>query len=103
LSRQITIQSRASDKDSFGQELVSWTNVCTTRAQIEQLSGSETVAAGMQVGETMHTITIRWRPGLTQGMRVVYQGRVMDILSVVDDFSRHRKLTMLCKEGMTRG
>lgn len=103
LNREIEVQVRSTAKDASGQQLDSWSTFCKTRAAIEQMSGSETVAAGAQLGETMHQLTVRYRPGFRANMRVVYQGRVFNVLSVLDDFTVHRKTTMLCQEGLNRG
>lgn len=104
LNRIISIQQRSSAVDGFGQEGVTWTDVLTNvHAAVEPLSGTETVAAGAQIGEMMLQVVIRYRPNVVVNMRVLYEGRIFNILSVLDDFSRHRKLTMLCSAGLTRG
>ena len=36
-------------------------------------------------------------------MRVIYQGKVLEILSVTDDGLRHERLTLTCKQGLTQG
>jgi len=103
LNRQVTFQQRGTTLDSFGQQSETWTTVLTARASVEPLSGSELVSAGAQIGETMVTVIVRYRPTITQALRLTYQGAVYNIISVVDDFARHRKLTMLCTLGLTRG
>lgn len=103
LKRQVTIEQRSTVKDGWGQELTSWTTFCTARAAIEQVSGSESVQGGAQVGGTRHNVTIRYRPGIRQDMRVIYQGRVLEIVSVLDEFTGHRRITLECVEGLTRG
>ena len=51
----------------------------------------------------MLQVVIRYRPGIVAPMRLLYEGAIFNILSVLDDFTRHRKLTLLCSEGLTRG
>lgn len=103
LKRQIVIQSRSTGKDSFGQSAVTWTNMVTTRAAITPLSGNELIAAQAQFAETTHHIEIRYRTGITAAMRAIYQGRVFNILSVIDDFTAHRRLVLVCSEGLNQG
>lgn len=103
LVRQIVIQRRSASKDSFGQESTAWVDVVVTRASIEPLSGYELVAAQAQFAETSHRIEIRYRPGITAAMRAVYQTRVFNILAVMDDFTAHKKLVLLCSEGLNQG
>jgi SPP1 family predicted phage head-tail adaptor len=103
LNRLVTFQQRGTTVDTFGQQSETWTTVLTARASVEPMSGSELVAAGAQINETMVTIVIRYRPSITSAMRVTYQAAVYNILSVVDDYARHRKLTLMCQQGLTRG
>jgi len=102
LNRQVTIEQRNLVKDTFGQQVETWTTFATTRASIEPLSGAQVVAAGAQLGETMVQVVMRWRPGVTAAMRVRYQGAIYSIVSVLDEYAKHRKLTLLCQEGLKR-
>jgi SPP1 family predicted phage head-tail adaptor len=36
-------------------------------------------------------------------MRVIYQGRVFDIQSVIDVDTQHRRLALMCSEGLNQG
>jgi SPP1 family predicted phage head-tail adaptor len=103
LRRQVALQTRIASKDTFGQASVSWTTTATTWADIEPLSGRELMAAQAQQAETTHKVSIRYRSGVTPAMRVVYQGRNFNVLSVLDDDMAHKSLTLLCSEGMTNG
>lgn len=103
LNRQITIQARSATKDSFGQESTTWTDVITCFASISPLSGRELIAAQAQVAETTHEIQIRYRNWVTPANRVKYQGRVFNILNVLDEDMRHKSLRLLCSEGLNQG
>lgn len=103
LNRVVEVQSRATTKDGFGHQSDAWTTVFTARASIEPMSGAEMVAAGMQVGETMSTVVMRWRAGVTSAMRLLYAGNIYTILAVLDENEKHRKLTLTCQQGLKRG
>jgi SPP1 family predicted phage head-tail adaptor len=103
LRRQITIQQRDATVDSFKQEVVTWTTFATCWAEIDPMSGRELMAAGAQQFEMTHEITIRYRAGVTPAMRVLYQGRIFNIVAVIDNDTQHRKLTLVCQEGLTQG
>lgn len=103
LKRQITIQSRVAGKDSFGQSSVAWVDFVSTRAAITPLQGNELVTAQAQFAEISHHVEIRLRPGITASMRILYQGRIFNILSVIDDFTAHRRLVLMCSEGLNQG
>jgi SPP1 family predicted phage head-tail adaptor len=103
LRRQITIQSRSSTPDTFGQSVRTWSNLVTTWADIEPLSGRELEVARAVQPEVTHQVTIRYRTGLTDVMRIVYQGRYFNINSILDVGMRHEILQMLCTEGLDDG
>lgn len=50
-----------------------------------------------QNAELTTKIRIRHRPGITSGDRVIHDGRVYDIQSVIDYRSARRELVLLCK------
>lgn len=102
LRRRISIQNRSTVKTS-GQEQQTWTEVLSCWAEISPLTGRELIAAQAQVSEVTHEVTIRYRAGITPRMRIVYQGRVFNILFVNDLDTQHRKLVMQCSEGLNQG
>lgn len=103
LNRVVNVQTRSLSKDAFGHQSDVWTTAFTARASIEPMSGAEIVAAGAQLGETMVQVVMRWRPGVTSSVRLTYQGNVYTVLAVLDDYARHRKLTLTCQQGLKRG
>ena len=103
LRRQITLQSRGASIDSWGQQSTGWGGDIVCYAQIEPLAGRELMAAQSMQAETTHTITIRYRTGVTPAMRALYQGRVFNVLSVIDPDMTHTSLQLLCSEGLNNG
>lgn len=103
LRRQVQIQQRNSTQDSFGQRVQTWATVATTWADIQPLSGRELETAQAVRSEVTHTVVIRYRPGVTAAMRVVYQGRYFNVLSVIDVDTRHKVMQLLCSEGLNDG
>jgi len=100
LRRQITLQSRSTTRDTFGEPALTWTNVATVWAAITPLSGRELELAQAMNSEISHQVQIRYRSDVTSAMRVVYQGRYFNILSVMDVEMRHRELQLMCSEGL---
>lgn len=46
---------------------------------------------------------LRWYPDITPDMRIMYAGRVLNIVSVIDPEEAHRELQLMCKEGVNDG
>lgn len=103
MKRRITFQTRSATKDGYGQESTTWSDLLSCWADIQPLSGRELVAAQAQLAETTHEIQIRYRTGITAALRVVYQGRIFNVLSVIDQDMQHRRLSLMCSEGLNQG
>ncbi|HKK31096.1 MAG TPA: phage head closure protein [Alphaproteobacteria bacterium] len=65
--------------------------------------GRETHAAGTKLAETEARFEFRWFAGLTEAMRIVWDGRVYDILSIDTDETARREYRVRCKGGLTDG
>lgn len=68
----VTIQAMVGTLDSAGQETQTWQAFQQAFAAIEPLTGRELLAAGAIHAEASVLITLRWIPGITAKMRVVY-------------------------------
>ena len=108
LRHQITLQQRDTIRDSMGGQATRWTDVCTTRAGIAQLSGRELEAARAIHSEVTHSITLRYRPEFSNptkaaALRLLFKGRVLNIVSVHNVDERGRELNLVCSEGLNDG
>ena len=103
MRRRITVQSRSTALDSYGQQVITWSDVLSCWASIEPLSGRELIAAQAVSSELSHTVTIQYRTTVTAAMRVLYQGRVFNIQSSTDPDTAHVALQLLCSEGLNQG
>jgi len=91
----VTLEARTVTRLEDGSESVSWTPVAEVWAQIVPVRGEERYAAGAEQPERDAKIRIRWRPGISSGMRVLHEGRVWDITAVLE-IGRHEGLELLC-------
>ena len=100
LRRQVLIQQRGATVDTYGQRSTTWSDLVTTMADIQPLQGRELELAQAINAEVTHLVVMRYRPGITAAMRVVYQGRRFAIHSVMDVDTRHKTLQLACAEGL---
>lgn len=103
LDRRVVLQQRSSSKDTYGQQVMTWTDVATLWANIRPLSGREMLTAGAINSELSHVVTIRYRSGVTPAMRLTYGGQVFNILSVIDPEMAHVSLELQCSVGLNQG
>lgn len=102
MRHRITFQRFDGERDGYGDPLEAddahWTDVATTWAAIDPISGREFYAAEQSQSEVTHKVRLRYRPGLTTAMRISWEGRLLKILSIIDWEERHESLLLMCKE-----
>lgn len=98
LKYRIVLQKKMITEDALKQQTEVWTDFAYVWARIEPLSGREYFAAQQINSEISVRVTIRYLPGITTGTRVVFGGRIFDVLSVVNPEERNISLILMCKE-----
>ncbi len=95
---RVTIQKKTVGQDSTGGITETWSKFADNiPAAIDVGGGGEAVASQQVAAKSNAEISIRWRPGVTTTMRVLYNGEVFNIEEVVPDSSTGRKvLTLVC-------
>lgn len=95
LDRRIRLEQRAVTRADDGSETSAWSLVAEVWAQVVPLRGQERYGAGAEQPERDARVRIRWRPGISAGMRVVYEDRAWDIQAVLE-VGRREGLDLLC-------
>lgn len=106
LTQRITLQAPAITKGTSGGITKVWADVAANvPAAVRHLSGNERQAssAGGQVAEARTEFTMRYRPGITAKMRVLYQGAVYNIRHVNDWMGKRESLLLTCDTGVNDG
>lgn len=65
--------------------------------------GRQLHAAGTKLAETTARISMRWFDGLTPDMRVLWDGKTFDIISIETDTTARLEYRLNCKDGLTDG
>jgi SPP1 family predicted phage head-tail adaptor len=100
LKHLITLRQKTLVPDGYGGYTETWADVAQKFALIEPVKAMKRFEA-MQLGfEVTHTITMRKDLDLpiTADMKIVFDGRTFDILSVIDVDEDDRYLEISCKE-----
>lgn len=108
LTRSIQIQSRATSKDSFGGQSMTWTTLKTVYAAIEALSGTERLAAQSFATDVSHKVTIRYDalfsdPRQVATYRILYGTRIFNIEAALNIDEANRVIELLASEGLNLG
>jgi SPP1 family predicted phage head-tail adaptor len=82
LDRRVTLERATVTLDAFGGETQTWATLAEVWAQAMPVSDGEKWRAA-EVAATISTrFRIRWRADLRVGDRLIYDGRVFDIIGV---------------------
>ena len=98
LDQRVTVERLQGGFDELGQPLPdTWAPLFTCWAAVEPLTGREYIAAQAAVSEVTAKIRMRFRPWMTAEDRVIHDGTIYNIVSVIDVRSEHRELHLMCK------
>lgn len=98
LDQRVTVERQQGGFDELGQPLPdTWAPLFTCWAAVEPLTGREYIAASAAVSEVTARIRMRFRPWMTSTDRVIHNGTVYQIESVIDVRSANREMHLMCK------
>lgn len=105
LRHRVTIQRPVDTQDAqTGQITRTWATVqAGLPAEVLTGPGREMHSAGTKLAETAARINTRWFPGLSHEMRLLWDGKVFDIISIETDLTGRREYRLRCKDGLTDG
>jgi SPP1 family predicted phage head-tail adaptor len=100
LRHRVVLQRKEITEDELKQQSEAWVDIATVWSAIEPLSGREYFAAKQVNAEVSAKITIRYRKDVSPDMRVIYDGRIFEVLSVINPKERRESLVLMCREAM---
>lgn len=104
LRHRITIQSRTLTQGVNGEPVETWgTYLADHPAQVTPLSGKEFIAAGAQRGQVSARVTVRYDSGITELMRLTFEGVTYSIHAVLPDPTFRRHMNLMVAEGVSDG
>ncbi len=98
LREVVTIQHAAEGITEGGDRVDEWADLLVTRARMKPKSASELVRAMRAVNETRYTATMRHKPEIGAGMRLIWNGRTFNIEGVLNFDERGQMVTLDCLE-----
>lgn len=96
LDKRVTLQQPATGEDAAGQPSTSWSDVATLWANIRLQSGLETIKAGAEKSIVRASVRIRYRTGITAGMRILHGTTAYNIEAVLPDPGK-RHVDLVCE------
>lgn len=105
LRHQITIEQQAVSLNSYRENAGTWSTLRTVFAGVEPVSGKEYAAASATVGETLVRIVCRYIDvsDVTNRMRISFGGEYYDIAEIVNEGTKDRMVSFMCRKGANEG
>lgn len=97
LNSRIEIQHRTLEQDKYGQRIERWITFAKVWADVRHISGIESIKGGIEVSEVRASVRIRYMKNVMAAMRLVIDGQVYEIESVLPDVKRKEYLDLTCK------
>ncbi len=98
LRHRIRIESSTIEQSDSGAEDRTWAELATVWADVRPLSGREYLE-GRRLETMVDTkIRIRFRSDIMPGHRVIWDGKTLDIVSVIEQAGDRREIHLMCKE-----
>jgi SPP1 family predicted phage head-tail adaptor len=89
---RVTIQRQSTSSTPQWGKSTNWTDVATVWASVVPTNAVESFQQKGTASGTNYTVKLRYRADLTSADRLMYRGKVLDLVSVVDVGGRHREL-----------
>lgn len=99
----VAFQRKNESTDEYGGDVFSWSTFATTWARVRPLQGRDLIASESERNEAKVRFNCRFVAGVVPAMRIVWQGRNHEIISVADINGMGRELEILTREGMSEG
>ena len=99
LRHKLTIQNFTTT-NAYGTITKTWATFATAWGSIEPLKGKEFFESMKENSELTHRIRVRYTAGITTKMRISWNSRTFEIISVKDKDERDTEYELMCKEDL---
>ena len=98
LNHKIVIEQRTETKNTLGEDITTWTTYKWTWAQVSPLSGKEYLSNNELQSSVTGRVSMRYLAGVTTDMRINWNDRMFDIISIINTEERNRELILMVEE-----
>lgn len=97
LNTRIRIDANIVTQDAYGADVTGWQTLAEVWADFRHVSGKEAMSGDAIVSKARASARIRYRTGLTAGMRLVAGGTTYDVLAVLPDLNGRKYVDLVCE------
>jgi SPP1 family predicted phage head-tail adaptor len=99
LRERITIQVATERRNSLGETTLEWATFAERWASVEGVTAREALDLGQVDVQLTHRVRLRYVTGMTQNMRLLWRGRVLEIVSLLEYGNRSEHVA-ICQEAV---
>ena len=103
LRHRVQLLNKIMSSDNAGGHEVSYVHLANVWANIRSNNGIITQMADANISALTHIIIIRYRNDINIGDRIIYEGRIFEIISLNDLNGYRAYLQCFCSEQIVRG
>lgn len=104
LTQRVTVQAIPTTADAFNQPVPGTpTTVGTYWAEVRPLRGEEAARVKQVQAEATHFVRLRYGVPVTTQHQLLYRGRTLSVVQVLEVNEAHEELNLLCAEVLTGG
>lgn len=97
LRERVAFQTSSETRNALGETVPVWATFAERWASVEGVSAREALTYGQQNVSVTHRVRLRYVPGLTTQMRVLWRGRLLEIVSLLEHGNRSEH-EIVCQE-----
>ena len=98
LKHTVSVERYEESQNDWGEVIKDWVELFTTRASIRPISGSEIAVNHQIVNELTHKVFMRYREDIRPRDRILFDGRIFNIVSVINHNEENISIELMCKE-----
>ena len=99
LRERVTIQQATEARNALGETVLSWATFAERWASVEGVSAREALELGQADVSITHRVRMRYVDGMTHNMRLLWRGRVLEIVSLLEYANRSEHVAT-CQEAV---
>lgn len=100
LRQRLTIQRAEMARNEVGEYIPAWEDWATVWAAVEPASGKNYYAAKALNADVDGRVRIRYLDGLEPTMRIIHDGRILRIISILNPNEDKREIHIMYKEDL---
>ena len=99
MRERVTVQQATERRNSLGETTLDWATYAERWASVEGVTAREALGAGQLEVSITHRVRLRYIDGLTQQMRLLWRGRTLEIVSLLEHNNRSEH-ELICQENL---